>query len=72
MVSSFASFASFAKLPRVPSLPGLPSLLRAPIFLALLLFITALVIPLPYVIVEPGEPQNILGKIEKWSSKRLI
>jgi PDZ domain-containing protein len=45
---------------------------RVPIFLALLLFITALVIPLPYVIVEPGEPQNILGKAEKGSSKRLI
>jgi len=72
MVPSFASFASFAKLPRVKSLPGLPSLPRAPIFLALLLLITALVIPLPYVIVEPGEPQNILGKVEKGSSKRLI
>lgn len=56
----------------VPSLPSLPSLPRVPIFLALLLFITALAIPLPYVIIEPGEPQNILGKVEKGSSKRLI
>ena len=45
---------------------------RVPIFLALLLFITALAIPLPYVIVEPGDPQNTLGKVEKGSSKRLI
>jgi PDZ domain-containing protein len=27
---------------------------------------------LPYVIVEPGDPQNVLGKVEKGSDKRLI
>ena len=45
---------------------------RTPIFLALLLLIAALALPLPYVIVEPGEPQNVLGKVEKKSNKRLI
>ena len=45
---------------------------RVPILLALLLLIAALAFPLPYVIVEPGDPQNVLGKIEKGSKKRLI
>jgi PDZ domain-containing protein len=45
---------------------------RVPILLALLLLIAALVFPLPYVIVEPGDPQNVLGKVEKGSDKRLI
>jgi len=45
---------------------------RVPILLALLLLIAALAFPLPYVIVEPGDPQNVLGKIEKDSKKRLI
>jgi PDZ domain-containing protein len=48
------------------------SLPRVPIFLALLLLIAALVFPLPYVIVEPGDPQNVLGKVEKGSKKLLI
>ena len=38
---------------------------RVPILLALLLLIAALAFPLPYVIVEPGDPQNVLGKVEK-------
>ena len=45
---------------------------RVPVLLSLILLITAIAIPLPYVIIEPGEPQNILGKVEKGSSKRLI
>lgn len=45
---------------------------RTPIFLALLLLVAALALPLPYVIVEPGKPQNVLGKVEKKSNKRLI
>lgn len=45
---------------------------RVPILLALLLLIAALAFPLPYVIVEPGDPQNVLGKVEKGSKKRLI
>ena len=45
---------------------------RVPILLSLILLITAFVIPLPYVIIEPGDPQNTLGRIEKGSSKRLI
>jgi PDZ domain-containing protein len=45
---------------------------RVPILLLLILLITAFVIPLPYVIIEPGDPQNTLGKVEKGSSKRLI
>ena len=48
------------------------SLPRVPILLVLILLITAFVIPLPYVIIEPGDPQNTLGKVEKGSSKRLI
>lgn len=53
----------------VPSLFSLP---RVPILLSLILLITAFAIPLPYVIIEPGDPQNTLGKVEKSSSKRLI
>ena len=45
---------------------------RMPILLALLLLIGALVFPLPYVIVEPGDPQDVLGKVEKGSTRRLI
>ena len=45
---------------------------RVPILLALLLLIAALAFPLPYVIVEPGDPQNVLGKVEKGSKNRLI
>jgi PDZ domain-containing protein len=45
---------------------------RVPIFLMLILLIAALAFPLPYVIIEPGDPQNVLGKVEKGSKKRLI